>query len=68
MIKQIVYLVFQLLIVTVLCGNDSLGSLFANLFADLVNALFVKVAGVRFSGALPSSNAFLRSFNTSNIS
>lgn len=46
MIKQIVYLVFQLLIVTVLCGNDSLGSLFANLLADLVNALFVKVAGV----------------------
>lgn len=46
MIKQIVYLVFKLLIVAVLCGNDSLGSLFANLLADLVNALFVKVAGV----------------------
>ena len=46
MIEKIVYLIHKLVIIAVLCGNNSLSSFLAYLLADLVHALVEKVAGI----------------------
>ena len=56
MIEQIIDLVLQLVVVTVLCSDNSFGSFLADLLA------------YEFSAAVPFSNCFFLSLMTSKIS